>query len=165
MSTAFPVSVLVNEFEAVVQTYNKNFDVNKWFESLPEAIKNGLLNTGVAISTMIHTAWKEGKEYVEEFFTIFSFDKLLEWLIDSEGASFYIDSIISFTSAFNDRDEGKYTTSQAWTSFIINITISAVSIFVPMELAGRVGMNVVSFITNLLLDGLFNFQNGHLWGV
>lgn len=26
------------------------------------------------------------------------------------------------------------------------------------------GVSVTDFVTNLVLDGIFNYQNGHIWG-
>lgn len=58
-----------------------------------------------------------------------------------------------------------YTNSQAWISTIINVSITAVSTFVPMSFIQELGISVVDFIINLALDGIFNYQNGHLWGI
>lgn len=161
---AIPINEITISFEFEIKSLIPSFDFNKWFESLTDAAKNVIEDICIALTTMLNTAWSEGKEYVEEFFTLLSFDKIIEWLIDNKRFSFGLSGLISFTTAFDSRDNGKYTTGQAWFSTIYNLILSAISVFVDMGFGGKAGMQVLSFVFNLMLDGIFNFQNGHLWG-
>ena len=161
---AIPVDAFTRAFESFVQTFNHTFNFNKWFEKLSDKMQSALEDISVAFTTMLHTAWREGKEYVEEFFLLFSFDKIVDWLVNSKGFSFNISNLISFTTAFGSKETEKYTLGQAWFSTIFNWTLSAISIFVPMGFGGKIGMQTLSFISNFILDSIFNFQNGHLWG-
>lgn len=152
-------------FEGIIQIVNKSFDLNRWFNKLSIDSQDLFIDMNVLLSSITNTVWVEGKDYIKEFITAFSFDKIVELLIKDNGVSLGLGSLISFTSAFNDRDEGKYTTGQAWISVIVNVAITAISVFVPMNAVTALGVSATSFFTNLILDGVFNFQNGHLWGI
>ena len=83
---------------------------------------------------------------------------------EEKGLSITTGGIVSIVSAFDNRESGRYTTEQAWIAALVGIATTILSVFLPANFKIALGMDIYSFASGLVLDSIFNFINGHLWG-
>ena len=161
---AIEIDTITREFEAIVKTINSTFDLNKWFNALSQKGKDIFSSICLGLSTIINTAWNDNPKSLENFALVFSFDEIIKLLFNNKGLSVFLDGLISITESFSSRDSGKKTTSQAIVSSSIGTIISIICVFLPDNALVVAIATISDFIINSTIDGIFNYQNGHLWG-
>ena len=67
-------------------------------------------------------------------------------------------------SAFNNHESGRYTTEQAWIAALVGIATTVLTTLIPISPKIAIGVDLTSYISNLIMDSIFNYNNGHLWG-
>ena len=162
---AIPANAIFKGIEtAIKNTVNDAFDWNRWYNKLSSKMKNAVQEIGVFFSSAMINMHKEIKKYMKGFALTLSFDKIVEKLLEEKGLSITTGGIVSIVSAFDNRESGRYTTEQAWIAALVGIATTILSILLPANFKIALGMDIYSFASGLILDSIFNFNNGHLWG-
>ncbi|MCM1115460.1 MAG: RHS repeat-associated core domain-containing protein [Clostridium sp.] len=167
LAIAIPVNSIALEFEAVVQTYDRSFNLSSWFENLSNKTQNLLIDMGVALSTFIHTAYKELGDQLEGLFSGLAFDKALESVFEKTPNSGFIPFIGIFMDSFDiigNAAEGTYSFEQSALSFIFDTILTLLPFLFPESVGVGVAASVIKIIGDGSRGSIFNYQNGYLWG-
>ena len=167
LAIAIPIHSITIEFEAVIQTYNRSFNFNSWFEELSCKTQSMLTDFFVSLSTIFHTVVKEHWDMLSDLITGKVFDNLLDKNFASSSTGGEIpffgilfDSIGIFDSFLN----GDYTYDQALLSILFDAGLTLLA-FAFSEVGSLVAISgIVKLIGDSSRDGIYNYQNGHLWG-
>ena len=162
---AIPANAIFKGIEtAIKNTVNDAFDWNRWYNKLSSKMKNAVQEIGVFLSSTMINIHKELFKSSEEHLLSLSFDEIIAKLIKEKPFSIGTGGLVSVVSAFNNHESGRYTTEQAWIAALVGIATTVLTTLIPISPKIAIGVDLTSYISNLIMDSIFNYNNGHLWG-
>lgn len=162
---AIPANAIFKGIEtAIKNTVNDAFDWNRWYDKLSSKMKNAVQEIGVFLSSTMINIHKELFKSSEEHLLSLSFDEIIAKLIKEKPFSIGTGGLVSVVSAFNNHESGRYTTEQAWIAALVGIATTVLTTLIPISPKIAIGVDLTSYISNLIMDSIFNYNNGHLWG-
>ena len=162
---AIPANAIFKGIEtAIKNTVNDAFDWNRWYNKLSSKMKDAVQEIGVFLSSTMINIHKELFKSSEEHLLSLSFDEIIAKLIKEKPFSIGTGGLVSVVSAFNNHESGRYTTEQAWIAALVGIATTVLTTLIPISPKIAIGVDLTSYISNLIMDSIFNYNNGHLWG-
>lgn len=156
------VDAITKTFETIVKSINTTFDLNIWFNGLPEVVQKTIADFSLFLVTAINTIWVKlldtfSLEKLEEILEGFTFDKMCQVLIDKSIS----DCMSMFKALFDsieNLNKGEHKPYQVVIEFATDLIFIVLPVVYPS--LSPIILYIGGIFATLTEQIIFDFDNG-----